>query len=104
VVDPPTMIGLLGHPLRREILKHFVDKNEQLSPNQVSKELGEPLNSVGYHVKVLRDAGALILVDEQPVRGSTQHFYIHSDLVTRQPWVREALGLPPLPKESGDDG
>ena len=102
VVDSQAMIGLLRHPLRREILKYLIEKDEPLSPDQVSRNLGERLNSVSYHVRVLRGAGALILFDEHPVRGSMQHFYVHDEAVTGVPWVREALGLPELPESGGE--
>jgi DNA-binding transcriptional ArsR family regulator len=94
VADDQGIIGALHHPLRRRILKHTVEKGEPVSPDQVAKELGERLNNVSYHVCVLRDSGALMLVDRKPVRGSVQHYYVHNQTVTAVAWVREALGLP----------
>jgi predicted transcriptional regulator len=97
VADAQEALIMLGHPLRREILKQFVEQAEPLSPDRVAKELGERLSNVSYHVRVLADAGALMLIDEHPAHGSVQHFYVHNEAVTGQSWVREALGLPKLP-------
>jgi DNA-binding transcriptional ArsR family regulator len=106
VADPQADadLALIKHPLRRKTLVLFVERTgEPLTPDGVSKELSVPLNNVSYHIRVLADAGALILLDERPVGGSLQHFYVvNDDKVTRVPWMRGALGLPPLPEE-GDD-
>ncbi len=90
------MISALENPLRREILKHIVEIAEPVSPDRVSRDLQRGLSNVGYHVRVLRDAGALLLVDKQPVRGSKQHYYMHNATVTGETWVREVLDMPPL--------
>lgn len=34
-----------------------------------------PVGDVSYHVRTLKDAEIIELVDERPVRGSTEHFY-----------------------------
>ena len=103
VVDTQAILGLLQHPLRQEILRLFVEADEPLSPDRVSKELGERLNNVSYHVLVLAKAGALTLIEEQPVGGALRHFYVAGEAVTGERWVREALGLPERRDESGDD-
>ena len=88
------LIGALKHRNRREILTHIVEKGEPVSPKQASEELEEPLSNLSYHVRVLKSAGALILVDQQPIRGSIQNFYIPNPQVTGAAWVREVLELP----------
>jgi DNA-binding transcriptional ArsR family regulator len=45
------------------------------SPNEISQQLDMPVGDVSYHVRTLKDAGVIELVDERPVRGSTEHFY-----------------------------
>jgi hypothetical protein len=58
------------------------------SPRELSDRLGEPLGNLSYHVRVLAECGALVLVDEKRVRGTTQHFYRSS--VTAD-WARSLL-------------
>lgn len=64
----------MAHPLRRRILRTMQGGGD-LSPRELADRLEQPLSRLSYHVKVLHRCGALELVDTQPVRGSTQHFY-----------------------------
>jgi DNA-binding transcriptional ArsR family regulator len=95
VIDDQAILSSLGHPLRRKILRRSLQSAEAISPDQLANELGERLNDVSYHVRVLKDAGALKLVDTQPVRGVVRHCYRADKGVAELPWVREALGLGP---------
>ena len=45
------------------------------SPLELSEALAVTLSTCSYHVREMRDTGALELVGCRPVRGSTQHFY-----------------------------
>jgi DNA-binding transcriptional ArsR family regulator len=63
---------------------------DPISPRQISDELREPLSNVSYHVRVLADNGAVVLVDTAPVRGSMQHFYSPA---IEEPWALAVLGL-----------
>jgi DNA-binding transcriptional ArsR family regulator len=45
------------------------------SPNEISKELGEGLSQVSYHVKVLRESHLIVIDHEVPRRGAVEHFY-----------------------------
>jgi len=45
------------------------------SPNQLSRELGEPLGNVSYHVKTLLEYDCIELVKTEPRRGAVEHFY-----------------------------
>lgn len=65
----------MAHPLRRRILRAMHDGLGDVSPRELADRLKQPLSRLSYHVKVLEKCGALELVDTQPVRGSTQHFY-----------------------------
>lgn len=94
--EDSVIIGALRNPFRREILKWVVEKDEPLSPKHVAKKFDQPLTNVAYHVRTLRNAGVLTLVDMQPVRGSLQGFYIPNARVTSAAWVREILDLPPV--------
>jgi len=72
IIDPK-LAKALAHPLRVQLLSIL---NERVSsPNQLSKELGEPLGNVSYHVKVLLDYDCAELVKKEPRRGAIEHFY-----------------------------
>jgi len=62
-----------AHPLRVCILASL--QQGLASPNQLAKELDEPLGNVSYHVKTLLDYGCVELVKTEPRRGAVEHFY-----------------------------
>jgi DNA-binding transcriptional ArsR family regulator len=67
------LVKALSHTLRERIL---IILNERVaSPNELSKELGEGLSQVSYHVKVLRDYECIELVKTEPRRGAVEHYY-----------------------------
>jgi DNA-binding transcriptional ArsR family regulator len=80
------LLRALNHSLRRRILRLM--NGETKSPGALAAELGEPLPSVSYHVRVLCECDVLRLVRAQPVRGSIEHFY-HP--VVESDWARAAL-------------
>jgi predicted ArsR family transcriptional regulator len=50
--------------------------NEKVaSPNMLAQQLGESLNLVAYHVRVLEKYDCIELVDTKQRRGATEHFY-----------------------------
>ena len=63
----------LAHPLRMQILTSL--HRGISSPNQLSRELGEPLGNVSYHVKTLLEYDCIELVKTEPRRGAVEHFY-----------------------------
>jgi DNA-binding transcriptional ArsR family regulator len=87
--DDNELLIALRHPLRREILRAMAAQ-DPISPRQISDELRQPLSNVSYHVRVLADCGAVVLVDTAPVRGSMQHFY---STTINEPWALAVLGL-----------
>jgi len=68
-----SLAAIVTHPLRRRIW-YAIDERP-ISPRELADELGEPVNDVAYHVRVLRDLGVIELSGTKPVRGATQHFY-----------------------------
>lgn len=96
--DDNNLLAALRHPLRREILR-LMAAEEAISPRQLSQLLEQPLSNVSYHVRVLADCNAVILVHTIPVRGSMQHFY---RTAVDAPWAREILGLDPAPSGNGE--
>lgn len=75
-----------GHELRRKIMQVAEEGHaggRLVSPVGLSKQLKAPIPRVVYHVAVLRDAGALRLLDEIPRRGAVEHLYgINEDFLT----------------------
>jgi DNA-binding transcriptional ArsR family regulator len=63
----------LSHPLRAAILKALEDR--EASPIELSKEMGEALPNVAYHVRALHELGAIALVRQRQVRGAMEHVY-----------------------------
>jgi DNA-binding transcriptional ArsR family regulator len=82
------LLSALNHPLRRQILRKLLAQNP-ISPRQISEELHAPLSNVSYHVRVLADCGAVVLVDTEPARGSIRHLYRPE---VDQGWALAVLG------------
>jgi hypothetical protein len=59
-----------------------------LSPNEISRELSEPLGNVSYHVRTLHKLRLIELVRKTPRRGAIEHHYraIGRATVTEQGW------------------
>jgi len=57
------------------------------SPNELSKELGEGLSQVSYHVKVLKDFEMIQMVKTEPRRGAVEHYYRATSKVFIPSWV-----------------
>jgi hypothetical protein len=87
------LLDALRNPLRRSLLRRYVESKEMLSPKELAKLEKQSLSGVSYHVRVLVRCGAIEIAGEQRVRGSVQHFYLPTDLVRKTPWVLATLGL-----------
>jgi DNA-binding transcriptional ArsR family regulator len=89
------LLKALGHPLRRSLLRRYVESEATngLGPKELALAEKAPLSNVSYHVRVLAEKGALEIVSEAPVRGSVAHFYEATALVKETPWVLAVLGL-----------
>jgi len=84
-----------AHPLRVQIL---IILNERVaSPNLLSQELGQSLNLVAYHVRVLEKYDCIELVDTKQRRGATEHFYraTRRQFLTDSEWARMPESLKP---------
>lgn len=84
---------LLQHPLRKRLLRIYVEAKEMRSPKELTVPVNQSVSNVGYHVRVLAEHGAVELVAEQQRRGSVEHFYEATPLIEEVPWARAALGL-----------
>jgi DNA-binding transcriptional ArsR family regulator len=94
LVDP-RLAKALEHVLRQHILLATVAG--EVSPNELSKALGEGLSQVSYHVKVLRDDcdGMIEETRTEPRRGAVEHYYRASakTLFPAKEWRRLKKGL-----------
>lgn len=68
----------MSHPLRAECFRLLIERGE-MSPSEVSRELGRNLSDVSYHMKRLMDLDCAEVVRERPVRGAVEHFYVATD-------------------------
>lgn len=74
--DTPELIAALNHPLRRRILRAYLDGHVQTaSSTQLATRLDMPLGNVAYHVKTLARLGVLELARSEKVRGAEERFY-----------------------------
>jgi DNA-binding transcriptional ArsR family regulator len=63
----------LAHPLRVQLLAALNQK--VASPNELAKQLDEPLTNVSYHVRMLHELDCIELVETEPRRGALEHYY-----------------------------
>lgn len=87
------LLQILRHPLRKQLLRLYVEEDGMLSPKELSVLTKKHVSNVGYHVRVLVDYGAVEIVAEEKRRGSVEHFYEATSLVDEVPWGRAALGI-----------
>ncbi len=77
--DTPELIAALNHPLRRRILRAFLNGHFQTaSSTQLATMLDMPLGNVAYHVKTLARLDVLELARSEKVRGAEERFYVIS--------------------------
>ncbi|HEU4705989.1 MAG TPA: helix-turn-helix domain-containing protein [Solirubrobacterales bacterium] len=83
----------LAHPLRRRIVRLARSRaEEELSPVEINRRLGEDLSNLSYHVRCLVGFGFLKLAYTRRVRGATEHFYQLDPAVAEHPLVHALLG------------
>jgi DNA-binding transcriptional ArsR family regulator len=63
----------LGHPLRHRLLFEYL--SGPVSPGELARRLGEPVNRVAYHTGVLVRGGLIELASVERRRGALTHFY-----------------------------
>lgn len=67
------LAAAVSHPQRMRI---FAILGERIaSPVEISRELGDDVSNVGYHVNILVAWDLVEEVDSRPVRGSVEHFF-----------------------------
>jgi DNA-binding transcriptional ArsR family regulator len=76
---------LVGNPDRRRLYKRILLSGEPVSAKQASREPGAPPpQNVGYHMRVLREANAVRLVNKESRRGAHEYFYSPTRKFDRQ--------------------
>lgn len=87
------LLDALKHPLRRRLLRRYLESKEKLSPRELAELENESLSLVSYHVRRLAELDAIEIAGSKQVRGALQHFYLPTSRVKRSPLVRAALGM-----------
>lgn len=69
------LAAAMSHLTRARVLTILNDR--VASPREISEEIGEALNNVAYHVKILAKLGCIEMVRTEPSRGGrvVEHFY-----------------------------
>lgn len=87
------LLDALKHPLRRRLLRRYLESKEKLSPKELAELENESLSLVSYHVRVLDELGAIEIAGSKQARGALPHFYLPTSRVKRSSPVRAALGM-----------
>jgi hypothetical protein len=76
-----SLMGSLFHELQLLIIETIAWIDQPVSPVQLEKifEGRYPLSNISYHTRRLQALGVIEVVEEEPVRGSVQHFYYFAD-------------------------
>jgi DNA-binding transcriptional ArsR family regulator len=69
----PKVLRAYAHPLRARAMELL--EARVTSPSQIAAALGQPVGLIAYHVRTLREAGLVTLVDRRQRRGAIEHFY-----------------------------
>lgn len=72
-ISSPEQFAALAHPLRQRLL--FALTHEAATLSQLAARLGTAKGSVAHHLKVLREAGLVRVVETRRVRGGTEQYY-----------------------------
>src|SRR4051812_1867709 len=79
-IQPPSVIKLLAHDLRWNLLKALTSSDQRVQ--ELATQIDEPMNLVSYHLKKLRADG---IVNMRHSEADRRDIYYSLDL----PWLRE---------------
>ncbi len=68
------MVRSTAHPVRAKALSMMAER--PTSPKEIAAAVGKPIGNVTYHIRELKKAGMVMLVEEKKRRGATEHFYL----------------------------
>jgi hypothetical protein len=71
----PSLFRAMAHPLRVQILGDLSIPGAVWSPSGYAEKIRQPLTKVAYHFRALLKFELIEITREEPVRGSTEHFY-----------------------------
>ncbi|MEV0677425.1 winged helix-turn-helix domain-containing protein [Actinosynnema sp. NPDC050436] len=72
-IGTPEQFKALAHPLRQRLL--FALGREPATTSGLAVALKAAKGSIGHHLKVLREAGLVRVVETRQVRGGTEQYY-----------------------------
>ncbi|MFG2820721.1 ArsR/SmtB family transcription factor [Kitasatospora sp. NPDC048365] len=73
VLNTPAQFKALGHPVRHRMVN--VLRQRPATLRQLAEALGVAKGTVGYHVRVLQDAGLVRVAETRQVRGGTEQYF-----------------------------
>ncbi|MFE7544089.1 ArsR/SmtB family transcription factor [Streptomyces platensis] len=73
VLRSPEEFKALGHPVRHRMVN--VLRQRPATLRQLADVLGMSKGTIGYHVRVLREAGLVQLAETRQVRGGTEQYF-----------------------------
>ena len=73
VLESPAQFKALGHPVRHRLMN--VLRQRPATLGQLASVLGSTKGTIGYHVKVLLDAGLVRPSRTRTVRGGTEQYF-----------------------------
>ncbi|MFJ5552130.1 ArsR/SmtB family transcription factor [Streptomyces sp. NPDC093225] len=73
VLSSPEQFKALGHPMRQRMVN--VLRQRPATLRQLAGALGMSKGTIGYHVRVLREAGLVRLTETRRVRGGTEQYF-----------------------------
>jgi hypothetical protein len=93
--EKPTglLLNALGDPLRRELLRRYIEAGDPLGSVELARLTGQPLSVVRHHVGELARYQVILFAGEGERCGSVEDLYEASWWVRLTPWAMTALGL-----------
>jgi Helix-turn-helix domain len=88
----------LHHVVRRQILRCFEEGEGPRGLTEIATQMRQPVNEVGYHMRVLRGCWAVVQIERAAVRGTFEHLY--RSTVPGNPLIEELLRI----TEAEDEG
>jgi DNA-binding transcriptional ArsR family regulator len=86
----PAQFKALGHPVRHRLVN--VLRQRPATLGQLTAALGSTKGTIGYHMRILREAGLVRLASTRQVRGGTEQYFA---LVSRGFKLHEESGVGP---------
>lgn len=72
------LVSRVLHPVQVVVIEALLYIGLPLAPSEIARMTGgyHNLQDVGYHVRILVELGILELIDTEPIRGATKHYYV----------------------------